>query len=300
MVNNMKTFNDLIPHLFEGVYVVDRNRKIIFWNKSSEKITGYKSEDVLNAKCFQNILRHITIDGTELCFNGCPLHDTLATGKINSGDVFLHHKDGHRIPVSVKTFPIYDENNNITAAIEVFTDSREIDEAFSENRRLKKMLIVDELTRVYNRRHLELYLKNIKEEFNEYGTPFGVLFFDIDNFKQVNDTFGHNVGDKILKLVARTFKANVRTEDVIGRWGGEEFIAVIRAVDKDELLYVAEKMRKLVEKSSIKLSAKTLSVTVSIGGTMYKKGESIKSVIARADGNMYISKENGRNKSTIR
>jgi len=296
----METYYDLIPHLFEGVYVVDKNRKIIFWNKSSELITGYKSEEVVNANCFQNILRHVTIDGVELCHNGCPLHNTLKTGKVNSGELFLHHKDGHRIPVSVKTFPVYDDNKNITAAIEVFTDSRERDEAFSENRRLKKMLIVDELTKVYNRRHLDFYLKNIKQEFNEYGTPFGVLFFDIDFFKNVNDTYGHNVGDKVLKLIARTLKANIRIEDVIGRWGGEEFIAVIRAVDENELTYVAEKMRKLVEKSSIKISGKDLSVTVSIGGTMYKKGETIKEVIARADKNMYESKDTGRNKSTIR
>ena len=162
------------------------------------------------------------------------------------------------------------------------------------------MLIVDELTKVYNRRHLDFYLKNIKQEFNEYGTPFGVLFFDIDFFKNVNDTYGHNVGDKVLKLIARTLKANIRIEDVIGRWGGEEFIAVIRAVDENELTYVAEKMRVLVEKSSVKISGKDLSVTVSIGGTMYKKDETIKEVIARADKNMYESKDTGRNKSTIR
>ena len=108
-----------------------------------------------------------------------------------------------------------------------------------------------------------------------YNGKSAEAFFDIDFFKNVNDTYGHNVGDKVLKLIARTLKANIRIEDVIGRWGGEEFIAVIRAVDENELTYVAEKMRVLVEKSSVKISGKDLSVTVSIGGTMYKKDETI-------------------------
>lgn len=296
----MDMYNKLLPYLFEGVYVVDRNRKIIFWNKSSELITGYTSEEVVNKHCFSNILRHVTVDGKELCFDGCPVHKTLASGKTNKGEVFLHHKDGHRIPVSVKTFPIYGEDDKISGAIEVFTDTRDKDEAFIENRRLKKLLIMDELTKIYNRRHLDLHLKTMKQEADEYQTSFGVLFFDIDHFKNVNDTYGHLVGDRMLQMIARTLKSNIRGEDIVGRWGGEEFLSIVRASDASELKYVAEKLRVLCKGSSLQEADKELSVTLSIGGTMYLPGEPLEAMVKRADDNMYGAKDSGRNKSIIK
>ena len=100
----MNELTDLIMHLFEGVYIVDTTRKIVFWNSGSEKITGFTAEEVVNKQCYSNILRHVTADGKELCFGGCPLHKTLDTGEVQQNQVFLHHKDGHRIPVMVKTF----------------------------------------------------------------------------------------------------------------------------------------------------------------------------------------------------
>lgn len=118
-------YNDnLIPHLYEGVYVVDKNRKIIFWNEGSERITGYSKEEVVNSFCYQNILQHVDHNGKQLCLEGCPLNETLQDGIIREAHVFLKHKDGYRIPITVKTLPIYDSEQNIVAAIEVFTDEK--------------------------------------------------------------------------------------------------------------------------------------------------------------------------------
>lgn len=296
----MENYKDLLPYLFEGVYVVDNNRKIIFWNKSSELITGFTSEEVVNKHCYSNILKHVDGNGKELCFDGCPIHETINSGTRNEGSVYLHHKDGHRIPVQVKTFPMYGADNKISGAIEVFTDTRDKDEAYMENRKLSKMLIIDDLTQLYNRRHLDLHLKNLKTEADEYEGSFGVLFVDIDKFKDVNDTYGHLVGDKILKLISKTLKSNIRGEDIVGRWGGEEFLGIIRATNEKELQFVAEKLRVLCQKSSIKESGKDLSITVSIGGSMYKKGEPIDDMVSRADANMYQAKDAGRNNSVIK
>ena len=296
----MNLIKNVFPHMFEGVYVVDRNRKIIFWNKASEQITGYKADEVVNKNCFNNILRHITEDGKHLCFNGCPLHETLQTGVINKNTVYLHHKDGHRVPVEVRTMPIYDEQNNITAAIEVFTDIRSRDETYLENRRLHKLLNTDELTGVYNRRYLDFYLKNMVKESEEFNTTFGILFFDIDKFKDINDKFGHNIGDKVLKLISRTLSSNIRHGDIIGRWGGEEFIGIFKLENLEALQYVAEKLRVLIQSSSLKHNENQIRFTISAGGSLYHNGESIKSLIDRADKYMYKSKENGRNQTTIK
>ena len=121
-------FKDLLSFFFEGIYIVDINRKIIFWNSGSERITGYKAEEVMNEHCFNNILRHVTQDGTALCFGGCPLHHTLQTGETQLNHVFLKHKEGYRVPVMVKSLPIYDNDQKVVGAIEVFTD-----ESFQKN-----------------------------------------------------------------------------------------------------------------------------------------------------------------------
>ena len=163
------------------------------------------------------------------------------------------------------------------------------------------MLTIDDLTGIANRRYLDFYLSNIRIENEEFDVPFGILFFDIDFFKKVNDTHGHIIGDEILKLVSKTVQASLRNDDKIGRWGGEEFIAVIKVDNNEELLRIAEKLKLLVSQSFYEMEDKSkLSVTVSIGGTLFEKGETIEELIARADANMYNSKDSGRNKVTIK
>ena len=295
-----RNLQELLANFYEGIYIVDTSRKIIFWNNGSERITGYKAEEVINKFCYNNILQHITEDGKNLCFGGCPLHETIETGEIRESDVYLHHKEGHRIPVTVKSIPLRDDKGNVVAAIEVFTDLRFQQNQYIDNRKLRELLTTDPLTEIPNRRYLDFYLKNLVNENEEFGTSFGILFFDIDDFKNVNDHYGHNIGDEILKLVSRTLKNNVRGEDKIGRWGGEEFIGVIYCDTNESLNTVAEKLRTLVQKSYYDIvESDRIKVTVSIGGTLYKKGEDISNTIERADKLMYVSKQNGKNQTNI-
>lgn len=294
-------FKKIAKYLYEGVYIVDRTRKIVFWNQGAEQITGYKSEDVINSHCYQDILKHVDKNGKKLCHDGCPLLDTIQTGKANEADVYLHHKNGHRVPVSVKSMPLYDPNGNIVAAVEVFTDARYRMDHYEENRQLKEQVIKDPLTNIFNRRYLDFYLHNIKEEAKEFKTTFGVLFFDIDHFKHINDTYGHHIGDEILKMISSTIHSNIRSEDIVGRWGGEEFIAIVKNVEPVELEIIAEKLRILCEASAYQLSEnQKIAVTVSIGGSVYQMNESIEEVIKRADSLMYQAKENGRNQVKIK
>ncbi|MBI9010333.1 MAG: sensor domain-containing diguanylate cyclase [Tenericutes bacterium] len=290
-----------MTNLYEGIYVVDKNRKILFWNSGSEKITGYKAEEVINSFCYDNILQHVDSTGKQLCFSGCPLQGTLETGEINEAEVFLHHKDGHRVPVSVKSIPMYDDNNNLIAVVEAFTDASHRAVKHEEIVKLKKILDIDSLTSIYNRRYLDFYLNNAVLQNKEFNSPFGLLFFDIDHFKKVNDTYGHIIGDKILKIIAKTLKLALRPTDVLGRWGGEEFIAVIKDVSVDILADVAERLRIICKNSFLTLdNGEDLSVTISIGGSLYIPEEPIESLIARADEYMYKAKENGRDRVVIK
>jgi len=134
-----------------------------------------------------------------------------------------------------------------------------------------------------------------------YGLSFGVLFIDIDHFKDVNDQYGHDMGDKVLWAVSRNMSTVVRSSDIVGRWGGEEFVGVILNVDSRQLYLVAEKIRSEIEKTRIEENSHSVNVTVSIGGTLADSDCTLDKVglLKKADVLLYQSKVAGRNRVTI-
>jgi diguanylate cyclase (GGDEF)-like protein len=137
------------------------------------------------------------------------------------------------------------------------------------------------------------------DEMQRYGWPCGLIFLDIDNFKIVNDTYGHNVGDRVLMMVARTLSVNLRSHDLLGRYGGEEFVAIITNLNMAQLHSSANRLRLLVEKSSLDTEYSTIQVTVSIGATVVRPEDTVETAITRADLFMYNSKIGGRNRVSI-
>lgn len=294
-----KTFSTILDHLFDGVYYVDRTKTITYWNKSAERITGYSKEEVLGKRCADNLLRHIDKEGRELCVDGCPLTETLIDGKTRSNEVFLHHKAGHRVPVSIRVSPIRDDNHMIAGAIEIFSDLSSRSDIIKEFERLKHEVYTDALTEIGNRKFAELNLERQSQDFRTTGIPFAVLFLDIDHFKNFNDTYGHQIGDLILKMMAKTVSNTLRKMDIICRWGGEEFLVIVPHIEIENLKKVAERIRAMIEKSWIEVVSQSLCITASIGGSLIKKDDTIESLIHRADQMMYTSKNKGRNRVTL-
>ncbi len=286
-------YKEILENLYDGVYLVDRERRIGFWNKGAERITGFTAGQVVGRHCMDNILNHVTENGTQLCLNGCPLHSTIEDGTPRIAEVFLHHVDGHRVPVMIRTTPLHNEKGEIVGAVEVFSDNTAL---FSTRRhidRLEQSVLLDPLTNLGNRRFIEIRLKSALAEFQEHGVPFGVLFIDIDHFKEVNDRYGHNVGDRVLSMVASSLHQNLRMDDALARWGGEEFVAVLTRVEQSGLRNSAEKLVALVRNSFLHIDDQNVSVTVSIGATLPIPGEDAASLLRRADMNMYRRKQVG-------
>jgi diguanylate cyclase (GGDEF)-like protein len=224
---------------------------------------------------------------------------TLEDGEAREADVFLHHRKGHRLPVAVRIAPLRGADGQITGAVEVFNDnSRRLAET-QELDRLKKLALVDPVTEVRNRHFMDMSLQTILKEVNRYNWPMGLLFVDIDRFKRINDSYGHEAGDQILKAVAQTLVQSVRAFDIVGRWGGEEFVLIIRNITEKNLSRLAEKLRVLVGKSFVTLAASQVGVTVSIGATALTTEDTVESAIGRADALMCRSKSGGRNRVTL-
>ena len=292
-------YKSIFESLQDGVYFADRDRRITYWNKAAERITGYSEKEVVGSRCMDNLLIHIDERGTTLCQGLCPLAAAMEDGNARQAEVYLHHKRGHRVPVSVRTTPLRDEAGNVIGGAELFSDISSKKALQDKIRELEKLALIDGLTGLSNRKHIEGELTARFQEKERYGLDFGVLFMDIDHFKNINDTFGHGGGDTVLKTVSDTFQASTRSYDLVGRWGGEEFVGIIRNVDHQLLGKVGERFRMLVEKTRIEYSRTPFSVTISVGATLAIPKDTPISIIERADEYLYESKKNGRNRLTL-
>lgn len=115
----------LLDEVAEGVYFTDRQRRITFWNKAAERISGFSRTEVLGRRCLENILIHVDDRGRSMCMGLCPLANTLKDGQPRRAAIYLHHKNGHRVPVQVRIFPLRDEKQREIGAVELFTDASE-------------------------------------------------------------------------------------------------------------------------------------------------------------------------------
>jgi diguanylate cyclase (GGDEF)-like protein/PAS domain S-box-containing protein len=294
-------YKDIIDNLYDGVYFVNRERVITYWNKGAERITGYTGSQTVGRSCRDNLLNHVTANGVQLCQGRCPLAACMEDGQAREADVFLHHADGHRVPVLVRAAPLRDAEGRIIGAVETFTGDLGVTTARRELRELRQTVHLDQLTGIRNRQFIEGRLRAaIAELAGQAETAVGIIFLDIDHFKHINDSYGHDIGDAVLRMVAATLQHNLRASDVIGRWGGEEFVALLHDVTTLEALRsVANKLRTLVEHSRLDLPDAGLTVTISAGATRLLPTDTTEAAIRRADELLYQSKRNGRNQVSV-
>jgi len=180
-------------------------------------------------------------------------------------------------------------------AIFISAINRSLDFFTSENKALDNMANHDTLTGLRNRRSFEEKIERTIKNSESSGSAFCFLLIDIDDFKKVNDTYGHDNGDIVLKDIASILKKMTRPNDSLYRWGGEEFVIILSNIDKKNAANVSERIRAKIEKYEFKLSETTINCTVTIGAAMYKPGESYDELFKTADTKMYEGKQNGKN-----
>jgi diguanylate cyclase (GGDEF)-like protein/PAS domain S-box-containing protein len=292
---NNELYEIILDNLNDGVYFVDRDKKILYWNKGAENITGFFAEEVIGNLCWNNVLRYVDAQGKTLCEGECPILKTIVHGKVWEAEVYLHHKDGHRVPVVTRAIPIKNTAGEITGAVEIFSDNSSTTALSQRVKELQEIAFLDSLTHLANRRYIELNIQDRFSELNRYGWPFGIILADVDRFKSINDTYGHDLGDQVLKMVAKTLPACLRLFDIVGRWGGDEFVAIVINVRKKHLSDVAQRFLSLVRSSGIPVEREFLRVSVSIGATRARPDDTVTSVLKRADNLMYKSKALGGN-----
>ena len=223
----------------------------------------------------------------------------MIDGQGHEADVYLRHKKGHRVPVSVRVCPIIDDEGAIVGSVEVFGDNSAKREAEQRVIYLEQQTFLDCLTHTPNRRYLELRLGQVLDESLRYGYDFGLMLIDVDCFKEINDQYGHHIGDEALIVAAKTLSRSLRSSDSVGRWGGDEFMAILPHVTTESLQTLAERCRMLVEQSLVTGAGGGIALSISVGATLRQVGDDPETIMRRVDGNLYQSKKQGKNRVTL-
>lgn len=198
-----------------------------------------------------------------------------------------------RYDFNIHAFSITVNSFNDKMDIVTFTN---ISQTILNQIRLHEKNIHDKLTNSLNREYFEQNYQNLIEQYSNEGEYFALAILDIDHFKSVNDTYGHDVGDEVLKKMVSVIKKFSRKDDILIRWGGEEFVMILKVQSEQSLQKALDNLRKIIQFETFDKAGR---VTCSFGATIYKDGEDIETTIKRADNGLYTSKRTGRNKVTI-
>jgi len=169
------------------------------------------------------------------------------------------------------------------------------------NKLLESLSITDPLTGISNRRNFDYELRQEVSRALRYMTKLSCIMFDIDHFKKVNDTYGHLVGDEILKMIGSILKKHLRIHDIPARYGGEEFVVLLPETGLDDAYKVAEKIRDLIKNSVISKNSEKIRITVSLGVAEFdpERMKEPKELVDAADKALYMAKNNGRNRTEL-
>ena len=284
----------VLEALPDGVYLVDRSRMVTYWNAAAERISGFTEAEVLGHWCGGELLSHVDEDGRKLCGDQCPLLATMRDGGSRQARVLMHHRAGHLVPVEVRAAALRDDAGVIVGAVETFRDDTAANEERLRVRELEVQASTDGLTGIGNRRALEAHLENRLTALRRRQVPLGVLMLDVDRFKTLNDSYGHEAGDLALRVLAETVQHCLPSRGRVFRFGGEEFVALVA---DENLALLATRLCAYVEESRIAIEEadEPLHVTVSIGATVAQASDKPADVLRRADALLYQAKAAGRN-----
>ncbi len=253
-------------------------------NKEFEKFFGIKEEELINLNEKEDLPFELSI------LNRMIIADIALKEIPKVSQIELHNKDGELRNLLLHKSFFKDLEGNIVGIIVVLFDVTEIKKL---EEHFKNQAIKDELTRIFNRRYFRDILLRELKKFKRYGKKFSLVMFDIDHFKKINDTYGHVVGDSVLKELTNLIYKNIRQTDIFCRVGGEEFVIIAIFTELDEAVNLAEKLRKQVENFNFNEVGK---VTISLGVTEVKKEDTFDSLTTRVDTALYNAKNNGRNR----
>ena len=279
----VEKLSKVIEQVDDSVVITDKEGIITYVNKAFCEHTGYSAEDALGES--PRILKSNKHDKSYYE----NLWSIILQGNVFRG-VILNKKKNGDIYYEKKTItPLKDDFNNIIGFV---STGKDVTSETMMHLEIEKIASTDKLTGVYNRHKFEELFILEAERSRRFDSPLSLILIDIDYFKDVNDTYGHDVGDDILRRLAKVIKDNIRNLDVLARWGGEEFIVLAPNTDLDKVRILAEKLRLAIQTFNFPT---VKNITISAGASILEANDSYETLFKRADQALYNAKNNGRN-----
>ena len=291
----LNIFSDIVEHSEDGIVVIDKYHNIVYFNKGAQKIFGYVPDEVLE--------QHLNV----LLPERFHLHNELMIEEVGTGSVackragqhshliFGLRKDGTEFVTGTAIVKIKGKFSQHYAVV-----VRNLSEKKKTEEEILRIAATDPLTGAFNRREFTALADHEGVRSSRYNHPLSILMLDLDHFKRLNDVYGHAVGDKVLQKFTTLCCDTLRTMDIFGRWGGEEFVVLLPETDAKEAAVIAERLRKIVSQSVLVHDDQKISFTVSIGITQYQSGETtIDAPFGRVDAAVYDAKKAGRDRISI-
>jgi diguanylate cyclase (GGDEF)-like protein/PAS domain S-box-containing protein len=277
--SEMKVIVQAIEQTKEMVRITDKESIITYVNEAVVTETVYSKEELIGQK--SSIFKSGKQD--ESFYRN--LWDTILSRNIYKNVIINKRKDGTLYHEEQTITPVFDEQNSLFFV----STGHDISERIEVEKKLHSLATKDSLTGVYNRYSLNKEIDTNIKKYERYADIFSLLMIDIDYFKNVNDTYGHDVGDLVLKELCSVIENLIRETDIFGRWGGEEFLLILPKTNKDEAISMATRIKNIIEEHKFDYIPQ---ITVSIGVSVYNESIILKDV----DDALYKAKSTGRNR----
>ncbi len=278
--------NSVINSTNDLIFYKDKKFNYIGCNQAFEGFVGKTREEILEKNDFD-----IFDDEVATSFRQMD-EKMLEEGDIRVNNEWVTYANGKEVYLQTKKIPFNYHNGNIG----ILGISRDITDLYLAQKKIKEQSLIDELTKTFNRRSFNEHMHEKIDLFNRYGDIFCILMYDLDNFKKINDKYGHDVGDKILIETTKKVQKTIRKTDFLFRVGGEEFVILLPKENINNADIISQKILQFIEEMKI---VENITVTVSIGLTQMQKGDTLDTLYKRVDTLLYKSKKEGKNQVTI-
>ena len=285
----------VLESLYDGFHIVGADRKFVVWSRGAERLIEHSAQKMLG-QVWNPRFCAILSGNQEPNSTGSSVEDAIKAGRAMITQLPFRKNDGAEVQLEVQTVPLFDSRGNLHGVAEIFHNlTRKTHEP--ELRQLQIQASRDALTSVANRGELEKQLQNLVEEYQEDPSePFCVIFADADHFKRVNDAYGHQTGDQVLIDLAKHFTDETYSGEIVGRYGGEEFVILCPGTDLANAVRRAERLRNSLRNTKVGGVA-NLKLTCSFGVAQIEPGDLGEAIVARADRALYAAKEAGRDRT---
>jgi diguanylate cyclase (GGDEF)-like protein/PAS domain S-box-containing protein len=292
-------FQTVLEGLRTAVYVVDREGRTLFWNDGAERITGHLRQDVVGRICGDNFLGEADSTDTDLTGALAPIAAVIRGGKPLEAQVSLRHKTGHRVPVQLWAFPIRNAKGSIVGAVESFEEIIPVADWDRRHTKLATYGCLDQATGVLTHGMVQAHLRETVGMFADQPIPFSILYIEIDHLDKIKARDGPAAVAAVLKVVGHTLENSLRPTDFLGRWQDNQFLAILTECSGSEITSTGERLRRMVSTSKIQWWGDLVPVTISLGGTSVRPGDTPEGMVQRAQQALRKSSAQGGNRTIV-